>query len=247
MSRPDIPLVEAHRGDSSRAPENTLAAFASAVDLGVPWIELDVHPAADGTLMVIHDETVDRTTDGRGPVRGFAVEALRRLDAGSWFAPEFAGERIPLLDEVLGRVAPTATRLNIEIKASPPGADVPRAVVELLRSYGVENDYIVSSFQIQPLLEIRAIDPGISLALIGKLPRVLSVAEGHGFPWVHVDYRTVTTEAVRRAQASRIRVNAWTVDDLDWLPRLLEAGVDKICSNRPAAIQEALEKHLDSG
>ena len=85
-------VIEAHRGDSANAPENTLSAFERALRLGVPWIELDVHPAADGTLMVIHDPTVDRTTSGSGGVCDMTAGELLRLDAGSWFAPAFAGE-----------------------------------------------------------------------------------------------------------------------------------------------------------
>ena len=110
----NLPVIEAHRGDSANAPENTLAAFQRALALGVAWIELDVHPAKDGTLMVLHDDTVDRTTNGSGAVRDLTPDQLRRLDAGSWFAPSFSGERIPGLPEVLELVAPTATGLNVE-------------------------------------------------------------------------------------------------------------------------------------
>ncbi len=110
-------LIEAHRGDSASAPENTLAAFRRAVELGVPSVELDVHPARDGTLVVIHDDTVDRTTDGTGAVSDKTLDELRCLDAGSWFGSQFAGERIPTLAEVLELLAPSATGLNIEIKA----------------------------------------------------------------------------------------------------------------------------------
>lgn len=130
------PLIEAHRGDSSGAPENTLAAFERALGLAVPSIELDVHPARDGTLMVIHDGRVDRTTDGSGAVRDMSVSELLRLDAGAKFAPEFAGERIPQLLEVFELVVPTDTRLNVEIKSSPPGMDVPGAVAETMRRFG---------------------------------------------------------------------------------------------------------------
>ena len=145
------PLIEAHRGDSSNAPENTRAAFARALRLDVPWIELDVHPARDGTLMVIHDATVDRTTGGSGAVCDLSVEQLLGLDAGLKFSREYAGERIPRLLDVLEMAVPTPTRINIEIKASPPGLNVPQAVVSLLRQFGRQGDFIVSSFDLRAL------------------------------------------------------------------------------------------------
>jgi glycerophosphoryl diester phosphodiesterase len=153
------PVVEAHRGDSANAPENTLAAFRAAVALPVRWIELDVHPTQDGVLVVIHDDTVDRTTDGSGAVSDLTGEALRRLDAGSWFDAQFAGERIPTLAEVIDLVGPTGTRLNIEIKSPPPGLDVARPVVDLLRQAGKAREYVVSSFDLSVLLEVQAIAP----------------------------------------------------------------------------------------
>lgn len=233
------PLIEAHRGDSANAPENTLAAFERALRLGVPYIELDVHPARDGTLMVIHDDTLDRTTDGSGAVGELSCEELWRLDAGSKFSRTYRGERIPRLLDVLERVAPSATRLNIEIKASPPGMDVPGAIVELLRRFGKERDYVVSSFDLAALLAVRAADSRITLALIGKMPEILPKAEAHGLPWVHADHETVTRELVERAHSRGMRVSIWTVDDPGTLPSWREAGVDKICTNCPALMLAA--------
>ena len=140
------PLIEAHRGDCSNAPENTIAAFDRAIRLGVASIELDIHPCKDGTLMVIHDDTVDRTTDGSGSVSDFTVEQLLCLDAGAKFSPEFKGERIPRLAEVLQLSVNTSTLLNVEIKASSRDACVSRAVVDHLRQFGKEGEYAVSSF-----------------------------------------------------------------------------------------------------
>ncbi len=127
QSQSPFPAIEAHRGDSSNAPENTLAAFKAAIDLRAPWIELDVHPTRDGALVVIHDDTVERTTGAAGAVCDLGLAEIQKLDAGSWFSPRFAGERIPQLAEVFELVAPSATRLNIEIKAAPKGLSVTRA------------------------------------------------------------------------------------------------------------------------
>jgi len=237
------PLIEAHRGDSGNAPENTLAAFARALNLGVPWIELDVHPAADGTLMVIHDDTVDRTTDGSGAVGDLTVDELSRLDAGVGFSTIYTGERIPRFLDVLELVAPTQTRINVEIKRPPKGMDVARGVVDCLCAFGKQHEYTVSSFDMQTLLDVRKIDPRITLAPIGKMPDILTKAERHGFPWVHGEQSTVTREAIARAHEQGIRVNVWTVDDPERLPFWMDAGVDKICTNQPAFLLDA-GRHL---
>ena len=230
------PLIEAHRGDSANAPENTLAAFERAVSLGVEWIELDVHPAKDGTLMVIHDDTVDRTTDGSGAVRGLTVDELRCLDAGAKFSPAFKGERIPQLVEVLEMVAPGAVRLNVEIKSSPRGLDVPLAVAKLFRRFGKQRDYVVSSFDLRALLDVRAIAPEIALALIGDGPEILAHAGCHRLPWIHGSHATVTREIVLGAHSLAISVNVWTVDDPGTLPFWKSVGADKVCTNCPALL-----------
>src|SRR5262245_14980881 len=108
-------MVIAHRGASSYAPENALAAFDLALDMGARHLEFDVQASADGHLVVIHDDTLARTTNGTGAVSGLTLDALRSLDAGAWFRPEFAGERIPLLTEVLERYGGRA-HLHLEIK-----------------------------------------------------------------------------------------------------------------------------------
>ncbi len=229
-------VVEAHRGDSANAPENTLAAFRAAVALPVGWIELDVHPSKDGTLVVIHDDTVDRTTDGSGAIGELTLEALRRLDAGSWFDARFAGERIPTLAEVLDLVGPTDTRLNIEIKSPPPGLDVARPVVDLLRQAGKEGEYVVSSFDLSVLLEVQAIAPEITLALIGHGSGILPPALEHGLPWIHAYHGTLDEAIIAEAHANGLRVNAWTVDDPSMLTSWVAMGLDKVCTNRPAAM-----------
>ncbi len=234
-----LPIIEAHRGDSTNAPENTLAAFRAAVALGAQWIELDVHPTSDGALVVIHDDTVDRTTNGSGAVRDLTLDEVRRLNAGAWFGAEFAGEPVPTLAEVFELVAPTATRLNIEIKSSPPGLDVPRAVVELLRRFGKEREYVVSSFDLPALLEVRAMAPEVTLALIGHGPEILPLAQRHHLPWIHAYHATLDAGIVNEAHAHGIRVNVWTVDDPDALGMWAELGLDKLCTNRPAVMLAA--------
>jgi glycerophosphoryl diester phosphodiesterase len=228
------PLIEAHRGDSSNAPENTIAAFDRAIRLGVASIELDIHPCKDGTLMVIHDDTVDRTTDGSGSVSDFTVEQLLCLDAGATFSPEFKGERIPRLTDVLQLVANTGTLLNIEIKGSPLGSGVSQAVVEQLCQFGKQCKYIVSSFELEALLDVRAHCSEVTLALLGESADILPVAERHHIPWIHAEHTSVSRETIARAHSVGIRVNVWTVDNPQTLPYWQKIGADKICTNRPA-------------
>ncbi|HKX16797.1 MAG TPA: glycerophosphodiester phosphodiesterase family protein, partial [bacterium] len=149
-------LSVAHRGASREAPENTLAAFHLALDAGAAAIECDVQRTRDGRLVVIHDQTVDRTTDGRGAVGGLAFEDLRRLDAGRWFGPGFAGERVPSLDEVLALVRGRAFVL-LEIKHGPVFYDgIERQVAEALRRLGMPAAALVMSFDHPAVRAMRA-------------------------------------------------------------------------------------------
>ncbi len=109
--------ILAHRGASAYAPENTMAAFKKAIEMNADGIELDVHLSKDGYIVIIHDERVDRTTDGKGEVKDFSLDELKKLDAGSWFSDEYKGEKIPTLEELLSLIKNTEIYLNIEIKA----------------------------------------------------------------------------------------------------------------------------------
>lgn len=145
------PIWIAHRGASAYAPENTLAAFQEALDRGAAMIELDVHLSQDGQVVVIHDATLARTTSGTGAVRDYPWSALRELDAGSWFDPEFADQRIPLLQEVLGLIA-GKSRVLIELKWPESGAYP-----------GLEDSVlaIIDRYQARPWCEIQSFDAGI--------------------------------------------------------------------------------------
>ena len=136
-------------------------------------------------------------------------------------------------------VAPTGTRLNIEIKSPPPGLDVARPVVDLLRQAGKERDYVVSSFDLSVLLEVQALASEVSLALIGGGPGILPLALQHRLPWIHGYHATLDEAIVAEAHANGIRVNAWTVDDPSTLASWIAMGVDKLCTNRPAAMLAA--------
>ena len=149
-------MVIAHRGASYYAPENTFAAFDLALQLGVRHIEVDVHSTSDGHIVVIHDDTVDRTTNGSGLVTRHTLGSLRGLDAGSWFGAEFEGEIIPLFDEVLARYK-GRLHIHTEIKGHSPYLS--QQTADLIRKYSMEKQVTVTSFQQTQLEEIRAYAP----------------------------------------------------------------------------------------
>jgi glycerophosphoryl diester phosphodiesterase len=153
-------FLYAHRGASAEAPENTLAAFRRALAVGADGIELDVHLSADGVPVVIHDETLERTTDGAGPVSAQSLAGLASLDAGGWFAPEFSGEGVPTLAEVL-RLLAGRLRLNLEVKDARAGW----AVLDLLRHFP-QTDAVLSSFDHSLLARLRRIAPDLPLAML---------------------------------------------------------------------------------
>src|SRR4051812_12709361 len=159
-------LVAAHRGCSQDAPENTLAAFSRALDVGADLVEFDVHVSADGDVIVIHDDKVDRTTNGSGEVARLRTEEIKTLDAGSWFSDAYAGEPVPLLDEVLDLLKGRAVPL-IEIKAKRKKApDCGARVIEALRRHRMLDEAVVICRDVERSREVSAASPITPLAYL---------------------------------------------------------------------------------
>jgi glycerophosphoryl diester phosphodiesterase len=232
------PLLIGHRGYPARYPENTLAAFTGAMDAGCDMIELDVTLSRDRRVVVIHDDTLDRTTNGSGPVRDRTAEDIRRLDAGSWFAPRFAAERVPLLDEV---IALTAARcmLNIEIKESAFEADYPvdaveHQVVKLVKTSGAMGRVIISSFDQRILERIAAMDAPPAVAYIsdhgadkGVMEMLLAMK---AFSW-HPRFTVLTRDQVDMLHAAGLKVFPWTINTRAEAEKVLALGVDGLICN----------------
>jgi glycerophosphoryl diester phosphodiesterase len=250
QAAPDRPLRIAHRGASARAPENTLAAFREAVRLGANAIELDVHLSADGVPVVIHDDTVDRTTNGRGTVAAIAARDLRRLDAGAWFSSRFRGERIPTLEEAL-EFARGRCGLNIEIKA--PSARgrraraaarstglVAPAVARAVTRARFDDLLVVSSFSITALEQARAAMPRARLGLlVSRSLRGMRAAHRRVRLFsVHPHVRLAAARRVRLARRLGLVVVFWTVNDVRQMRRLLALGSDGLMTDDPALFQE---------
>jgi len=237
------PLIEAHRGDSRNAPENTLAAFRQAVALGAQWLELDVYVTRDGRFAVIHDADLARTTDGKGTVESQDWSAVAQLDAGCWFSSDFAGEPLPLLDDVVEFARSTGVSLNVEMKGSVPDDATLARIIELVADAPSAPRHVISSFSLEILCAVRRLAPGFVLGIIGSGPTVLAEAIRVGLPWIHVDCRTVSLDLVASAHAAGIRVHVWTVDDPSLYGHYRRMGVDRLCTNNPGPFLAA-RSHL---
>ncbi|HLW70807.1 MAG TPA: glycerophosphodiester phosphodiesterase family protein [Candidatus Binataceae bacterium] len=228
----------AHRGASADFPENTLAAFAGAIAAGAGVCELDVHRTADGEIVVIHDDTLDRTSDGRGKVAELTFAQLRKFSAGGWFSTAFAAERIPLLREVLelvhGRCA-----LNIELKA----AGLTKQVCTMIRGARVEESTLVSSFDANALAEVRALAPEIRVGLLtSRMPaRSLARALQLKAAAINPAFELASADFCARAHLHGLAIYPWTVDDPDVMRKLISAGVDGIMTNHPARLRAVMQ------
>jgi glycerophosphoryl diester phosphodiesterase len=237
VSERGVVLNIAHRGSSGTHPENTLAAFLAAAEEGAEMCELDVQATRDGAVVVIHDETVDRTTDGHGAVAQLTLAEIQRLDAGAKFGARFAGERIPTLDEVM-RATRGKLGLNIEIKE---GA-VERQVCELMRSHDAIATSMVSSFEWKALEAVRAIDPAIRVGLLAEKNRValLDAAVAMRAYAVNPRYDMADAAFCADAHARGLKVLVWTVDAPEVMRTLIAPGVDGILTNYPARLRDVL-------
>jgi glycerophosphoryl diester phosphodiesterase len=225
------PQLMAHRGNSGLAPENTLAAFAKAIDTKSKWVELDVHLTADGEVVVMHDAKVDRTTNGTGAIADLTFAQIRALDAGSWFGPEFAGEKVPTLAEVVDLLR-DRLRINVEIK-SAADPESSRKVVEILRNGGVLEQSMISSFGLQAVLEVRKYWDDPMLALITGKVEDLQTTIDNGLQYFNIEYHPVDGALIEKAHAAGVGVNVWTVDDPALWPHFAKLGADILTSNQP--------------
>jgi glycerophosphoryl diester phosphodiesterase len=224
------PLVMGHRGWRDRYPENTLVSFEAALGLGCDALELDLHLCRDDEVVVIHDETVDRTTNGEGSVHRMTLAELQALDAGSWFAPEFAGARIPTLREALERIPP-ALPLFAEVKDGRDAMTGP--LIELLA--GRADSTIVHSFDGGFLRRFRQAAPQMTTGLLGNVTKLdmRGEAERLGCSWIHPCMEGLTRDMVAAWQADGFRVMTWTVRDADEARQALALGVDVIGADCP--------------
>ena len=232
-----LPRVIGHRGAAARAPENTLAGFRLAKSLGCAWIEFDVRLAADEALVVCHDDRLERTTNGRGAVATMPLAAIRQLDAGSWFDPRFAGERVPTLGETLALCRELGLGANVEIKAETGrGAATAAAVAALLdKLAGDLPPVLISSFLADAVAEAARRAPDIGRAMLWrKVPRDwLRIAESVGCVTINADQRHLSEKIVAGIDAAGYPVLAYTVNEPARARQLFGWGVTSVFSDAP--------------
>ncbi|MFC9731769.1 glycerophosphodiester phosphodiesterase [Streptomyces roseolus] len=231
--------VIAHRGASSAAPENTLVAGEVARRGGAEWIENDVRPSRDGVPYVVHDATVDRTTDGSGAVRELTSAELDSLDAGAWFAPSFAGARVPRLAAQLADLRERGGRLLLEVKGAHSRAEVAR-IVRDVREQRMAERVVVQSFDAVSLRYARELAPELPRALLRDRLDAdpVAVARDLGLAAYHVSDRGLSARpgVVAELRAAGVAVNVWTVDAPARWRALAELGVDGVITDRPAEL-----------
>lgn len=240
-----MPLNIAHRGASALAPENTMAAFEKAVELGADALELDLHLTRDDELVVIHDDVLDRTTDGLGPVHERSLKELKQLDAGRWFGEGFAGERIPTLAEVLQRFAEKVP-LALEVKAGStffPGIE--ERVVLALRRHSATGRVAVASFDHYALQRLKEIEPTLRTAalLVGRPVSISALAGPVKADAVALEASLVTKTEVEACRAAGLELVVWVVNEPAQMRHFIELGVDGIITDRPDLLRLALNLH----
>lgn len=244
------PLIIAHRGDSAHVPENTLASFAAALEVGADLVEFDVQLTADGAVVVIHDASVNRTTDGRGRVRELSLAQIRKLSAGypSRFGPTYRGERVPTLAEALAMLKDRA-RVMVEIKPDAVTDDaeggVEAGVVAEVRKAGMEREVALLSFSRRALLRCRQIAPEIvrgHLFQRAEPGEVLAGAREVASELVMPEKDMLSDELRDRAREAGLKLATWVVDDPEELRRLARFDLYGVASNRPGVMLDAIRE-----
>jgi glycerophosphoryl diester phosphodiesterase len=236
------PLVIGHRGAAGEAPENTLASFALALEQGADGIELDVHLTKEGRIVVCHDLTLDRTTNGKGWICETAYADIQRLDAGSWFADRFAGERVPLLDEVFDLVPPHIL-INVEVKHHYEGR-MERALLDFLRERDRFDHVVISSFDHQCAARMKKAEPRAQIGLL----YTANLASHAGYARsldvdvlsLHPYHQLIGADDIAEAARQGLRTYPYTANAEADLRRLIDAGVSGIITDFPARLRAML-------
>lgn len=235
--------VFAHRGFSGKYPENTMPAFEAAMDLGVDGIEFDVQFSKDGQLVIIHDETVDRTTTGKGLVREYTLEELQQFEASAGFRGQYGFVTIPTLETYLQRVKSTDLITNIELKTGRyeyPGIEA--AVLELLRKYDLVDRVIISSFNHFSVLRMQALCPEIKCAFLSDnwMIDAGKYTASFGVQCYHPHFTNLIPDVVSELKSHALEINTWTVNTAEDALRMQALGIDSVIGNYPDMLKEVL-------
>ncbi len=242
---PNRPIILGHRGASAHAPENTMAAFQHAMDCGADGIEFDVKLTRDDEIIIIHDLTVDRTTNGKGKVRNFTLEQIRSLDAGLHFSEQFRAEKIPILRDVLMMVPPNFI-VNIELTNYSSMFDgLASKVAHLVKELDVKEQVIFSSFNPFNLIFTKRILPDVPVALLALPGRAGMINRSNFMRWISPKfinpyYQDIKPEFVAQQQHFKRNIIAWNVNDVEEIIRLFDLKMDGIITDDPQLVRSVL-------
>jgi len=247
---PGKTLNIAHRGASALFPENTLPAFQAAVDQGADLIELDVQFSKDRVPVVFHDAKLDSHSNGTGEVKNHTVQELKKLDAGAWHDASFAGEQIPLLEEVLA-FAQNTIALNIEIKTEAVGNQIEHGIeqkcLQLVKKYDMQSHVLFSSFDSRALLHLKKLSPRQPAAILYSKRRDWSdmpaqIVQQYKADAFNCTYWQLTKKRFENLRTNDIPVLVYTVDDPQRMNKLIDMGVDGIFTNKPDLLNNVLNE-----
>lgn len=231
-------VIIAHRGASYVAPENTLIAFKKAMETGVHYSELDVHQTKDGEIILMHDETLDRTTDETGEVWNFSLDVIKQLDAGVWFGEQFRGEPVPTLREVI-KFVKGKMKLNIEVKISRDEPEIVRKVVDIILSEKFVNKCIITSFDRLTIEAFKETAPDIKTGFLFYKEYPEDIFVGN-WDVLCAYFEVVNKDFVFNVRENGKKIYVWTVNEKEEMRRLLDLEVDGIITDRPELLQEVL-------
>ncbi len=239
MHRPTPDQVQAHRGASALAPENTIAAFRKAAEQGAKWVELDVALLGDGTLVVIHDVTIDRTTSGSGALGDMGRADLDGLDAGSWFDDAFAGEPLPTLDAVIVELRELGLNANVEIKQHAHHRSLDQLVRTVQAAIGrraPQTEIMISSFDPEALRAMQKLEPGLEMAMLWERPPEDWEAQLAAIPasTIHMHYKALSIGLLEETSKRGIKVRAWTCNNPVQLMSFWDAGLAGVITDDPS-------------
>lgn len=244
--------IIAHRGARRRAPQNTIPAFRKAIELHADGFENDVHLTKDGVIVICHNYDIDETSDGTGLIRNYTYEELLQFDFGSSFSPEFAGTKIPRLEEFLDLCTKDTKVINIEIKPpQEPNSTIAAQTIAMVKECGLFDNLIVSSFDPQVLIDCKKIDPACKTGLLyepgeEKCEAVcedfVAYAKKLNVDAVHPFIGFVSEDYIEEAHEAGLIVNPWTVNEAYQIERLVEWGCDGLITDVPDFAREVAEK-----
>ncbi|MCF6093303.1 glycerophosphodiester phosphodiesterase [Microaerobacter geothermalis] len=243
------PLVFAHRGASSEAPENTKAAFLKALEQGTDGLEFDVQLSKDNKVVIFHDENLERITSLQGFIKDYYADELKQIDIGSWFHKKFSNERILLLDELLSYISRHRLPLIIELKnAFLPYPELEKKVIHLVENYQLQDHVILSSFVPNSLRECKKWGPDIETAMLyfPMFRTPFQLAKEVGASQIHAPWKYVNEGFMEQAQSHGLKVCPYTIDRRETILKMVRLGVDSFITNKPGKTKKLIQHQFSS-